>query len=117
MCNSNKSKFLKNQETRGLLSSLGIKSKKSNSFVRSYFVLKYKMNETVNIFLLTGDKFIPKMHLRHPRFIHSACGSFKKNKINKIKKITKAEDSRYIYRKKLFCFQHDMVYGDSKDLE
>ena len=27
MCNSNKSKFLKDQETRGLLSSLGIKSK------------------------------------------------------------------------------------------
>ena len=113
MCNSNKSKFLKDQETRGLLSSLGIKSKKSNS----YFVLKYKMNETINRFLLTGDKFIPKMHLSHPRFIHSACGSFKKIKINKIKEFTKAEDSRYIYRKKLFCFQHDMVYGDSKDLE
>ena len=90
VCNSNKSKFLKDQETRGLLSSLGIKSKKSNSFVRSYFVLKYIMNETINRFLLTGDKFIPKMHLRHPRFIHSACGSFKKNKINKIKEFTKA---------------------------
>ena len=48
------------------------------------------MNETINRFLSTGDKFIPKMHLRHPRFIHSACGSFKKNKINKIKEFTKA---------------------------
>ena len=31
-------------------------------------------------FLLAGDKFIPEMHLRQPRFTYSACGPFTENK-------------------------------------
>ena len=38
------------------------------------------MNEIVNNFLLAGDKFMPKMHLRQPGFTYSACGPFLKNK-------------------------------------
>ena len=38
------------------------------------------MNETVNKFLLAGDKFMPERHLRQPRFTYSACGPFTKNK-------------------------------------
>ena len=38
------------------------------------------MNEIVNKFLLTGDKFMPEMHLRQPGFTCSACGPFAKNK-------------------------------------
>ena len=38
------------------------------------------MNETVNNFLLAGDKFMPEMHLRQPGFTCSACESFTKNK-------------------------------------
>ena len=38
------------------------------------------MNEIVNKFLLAGDKFIPKMHLKQTRFTYSACGPFTKNK-------------------------------------
>ena len=38
------------------------------------------MNEIVNKFLLEGDKFMPEMHLRQPRFTYSACGAFTKNK-------------------------------------
>ena len=38
------------------------------------------MNEIVNKFLLVGDKFMPKIHLRQPGFIYSACGPFKKSK-------------------------------------
>ena len=43
------------------------------------------MNTTVNKLLLTGDKFMPEMHLRQPGFIYSACGPFtkKKEKIQK----------------------------------
>ena len=37
------------------------------------------MNEIVNTFLLAGDKFMPKMHLRQPGFTYSACGPFTKN--------------------------------------
>ena len=38
------------------------------------------MNDIINKFLLTGEKFIPEMHLRQPQFTCSAYGSFTKNK-------------------------------------
>ena len=38
------------------------------------------MNEIVNKFLLTGDKFMPEIHSRNPGFTYSACGQLKKNK-------------------------------------
>ena len=40
------------------------------------------MNEIVNKFLLVGDKFMPKMHLKQRSFTYSACGPFTKNKEN-----------------------------------
>ena len=60
------------------------------------------MNEIVHRFLLTEDKFMPKMHLRKPVFASSASGAFVKNK----KKIKETVDSRYFYQNKLekFCF-------------
>ena len=38
------------------------------------------MNEIVNKLFLTGDKFMPGMHLKQHGFIYSACGSFTKSK-------------------------------------
>ena len=75
------------------------------------------MNEIVNKFLLARDKFMPKMHLRQPGFTNSACRPFIKNK-ERIKKFKETGDSRYIYQNELdkACFQHDMAYGDFKDL-
>ena len=75
------------------------------------------MNEIVNKFLLTGDKFMSKMHLRQPGFICSACGSFTQSK-ERIQKIKETGDSTFIYQNELdkACFQHDMAYGDFKDL-
>ena len=75
------------------------------------------MNEIVNKFILAADKFIPEMLLRKPEFIYSACGPFTRNK-EKIQKFKETEDSRYIYQNELdkACFQHDMAYGDFKDL-
>ena len=60
---------------------------------------------------------MPEMHLRQPGFTYSACGSFTKNK-ERIQKSEETEDSRYIYQNELdkTCFQHDMAYGDFKDL-
>ena len=68
------------------------------------------MNEIVNKFLLTGDKFMPEMHLRQLWFTYSACGPFTKNK-EQIKKFKETGDSRYIYQNELgkACFQHDMA--------
>ena len=34
------------------------------------------MNETVNKFLLAGDKSMSQMHLKQPRFTYNACGQF-----------------------------------------
>ena len=65
--------------------------------------------------MIAGDKFMPEMHLRQPRFTYSACGSFTKRNNKKIKE---TGDSRYIYQKELdkACFQHDMACEDLKDL-
>ena len=38
------------------------------------------MNNVINKFLLAGDKFMPKMHLRQPQFVYSACGPFTRHK-------------------------------------
>ena len=75
------------------------------------------MNEIVNNFLLAGDKFMPEMRLRQPQFFYSACGPFTKNK-DRIRKFKKTGDTSYIYENELdkACFQHDMAYGDFKDL-
>ena len=37
------------------------------------------MNKIINKFLLTGDKFMSKLHLKKPGFIYSACGQFTKH--------------------------------------
>ena len=77
----------------------------------------YKMNNITNKFLLTGDKFMLEMHLRQPQCTYSVCGPFTKNK-KRIQKFKNTGDTKYIYRNELdkACFQHDMAYGDFKDL-
>ena len=75
------------------------------------------MNEIVNKFLLAGDKFMPEMQLKQLGFTYSACGPFTKNK-ERIQKFKETGDTSYIYKNELdkACFQHDMAYGDFKDL-
>ena len=75
------------------------------------------MNEIVNKFLLAGDKFMPEIHLKQPGFTYSACGPFTKNK-ERIQKFKETGDTNYIYKNEIDkpCFQHDMTYGDFKDL-
>ena len=55
------------------------------------------MNEILNRFLLAGDTFMPKMHLKQPEFTYSACRPFTKNK-ERIQKFKETEDTKYIYR-------------------
>ena len=76
------------------------------------------MNEIVNKFLLTGDKFMPERYLKQPWFTYSACEPFTNNK-ERIHKLKETEETNYIYKNKLdkVCFQHDMAYGDFKDLK
>ena len=79
ICDSKKSRFIKNQEAKGILSNLGIRTPLSKlPILGVFFVLNctYKMNEIVNKLLLAGDKFMPVMHLKQPGFTYSACGPF-----------------------------------------
>ena len=75
------------------------------------------MNKVVNKFLLADDKFIPEMHLKQSGFTYSTCGPFTKNK-EIIQKFKETGDTSYIYKNELdkACFQHDMAYGNFKDL-
>ena len=61
-------------------------------------------------FLLTGDRFMPEMHLRQPGFTYSVCGPFNKNK-ERIQKFKETRDTSYNYKNELdkACFQHDMA--------
>ena len=68
MRNSKKSSFIKKQEVSGLLSNLGLKTSLRKIPLLgdiSLFSIRYKMNEIVNQFFLTGVKFMPEIHLRH----------------------------------------------------
>ena len=58
-----------------------------------------------------------EMHLSQPGFTYRVCRPFNKNK-ERIQKFEETGDSRYIYQNEMdkACFQHDMAYGDFKDL-
>ena len=120
ICNSKKSRLIKNQEAKGLLSNLGIRTPLSKVPILgdNLFLMHIKMDEIVNKFLLARDKFMPEMHLKQPGFTYSACGPFTKNK-EQIQKFKETGDTSYIYKNELdrTCFQHDMAYGDFKDLK
>ena len=60
---------------------------------------------------------MPEMHLKQPGFTYGACGPFTKNK-DRIKKFKETGDTSYIYENELdkASFQHNMAYGDFKDI-
>ena len=60
---------------------------------------------------------MPEVHLTQPGFTYSICVSFTEN-TKKWPKNKETGDSRYVYENELdkVCFQHDMAYGDFKDL-
>ena len=75
------------------------------------------MNKIINKFLLTGDKFMPRLHLKQPGFTYSACGPFSKHR-ERIQKFRKTGNLEHLYRNEVdkTCFAHDAAYSDSKDL-
>ena len=79
-CGISKSKLVKEQEAKRLLSNLEIETLLSKIPLLNSTFKVYKTNKLVNKFLLVGDKFMPEMHLKQPGFTYSACGLFTKNK-------------------------------------
>ena len=75
------------------------------------------MNEVVNKYLLTGDRFMPKLHLKQPVFTYSPYGAFMKHR-KRIQKFKGTCDLKYIFKNKLdkACFAHNAAYANSKDL-
>ena len=64
------------------------------------------MNKIINNFLLTGDKFMPELHLKHPEFTYSDCGPFTKH-CERIQKFRETGNLKHLYKneldKALFC--------------
>ena len=75
------------------------------------------MNKIINKFLLTGDKFMPELHLKQPAFTYSACGPFTKDR-ERIQKFRETVNLKHLYRNELDkgCFANNAAYSDSKDL-
>ena len=69
------------------------------------------MNKIINKFLLTGDKFMPELHLKQPGFIYTKPRE-------RIQKFRETGNLKHLYRNELdkACFAHDAAYSDSKDL-
>ena len=67
ICGRKKSRFIIKQEASGTLSSLSLKTP-----LRKFRMLSnhYKMNEIVTKFLLAGEKYMPKTHLKQPRLTY-----------------------------------------------
>ena len=71
MSEDEKSRFVKEQEAKGLSINLGIETPLSKIpllNVLFWSALNIKMNEIVNKFLLVGDRFMPEMHLKQSGF-------------------------------------------------
>ena len=75
------------------------------------------MNKIINKFLLTGNKFMPELHLKQPGFTYSAWGPFTKYH-ERIQKFRETDNLKHLYRNELdkACFAHVAAYVDSKDL-
>ena len=75
------------------------------------------MNKIINKFLFTGDKFIPKLHLKQLGFTYTAGGPFTKH-CKRIRKFIETGSLKHLYRNELdkACFAHDTTYSDRKDL-
>ena len=67
------------------------------------------MNETINKFLLAGDKFMLEMHLKQPGFTYSACGPFTKNK-KRIEKFMQTGNTDFIYKNELIRLAFSMIW-------
>ena len=125
ICGNKKSRFIENQEEKGLLSKLGIKTPLSKVPIigdvllwMQFHQICIKMNQIVKKILLAGNKVMPEIHLKQLEVTYSACGPFTKNK-ERIHKLKESGDTSYIYKQELnkVCFQDDMAYVDFKDLK
>ena len=112
ICGSKKWRYIKNEEAKGLLRNLGIKTPLGKVPILGdilFLRVRIKMNEIVSMFLLVGDKCMPEMHLKQPGFTYSACGPFTKNK-ERLQKFKETGDMNYIYKMNLKRLVFSMIW-------
>ena len=66
---------------------------------------------------MTGNKFMPELHLKQPGFTYVACGLFSKHH-KRVPKFRETGNLKHLYRNELdktFC-AYNAGYSDSKDL-
>ena len=75
------------------------------------------MNKIINKFWLTGEKFIPELHLKQPGFTYSVCRPFTKD-LERILKNREIGNVKCLYRNEFdkTCFAYDAAYSDSNYL-
>ena len=76
-----------------------------------------KTNKISNRFLLTGDKFMPELHLKQPRITDTTLEPFTKHR-KRIQKFRETGNLKHLDRNELrkVCFAHDAAHSDNKDL-
>ena len=86
ICGNEKSRFIKNQEAKELLSNLDLRILLSKVLILGDILFwDYKMNEIVNKILLASDNFMPEMHLRQQGFSYSTCEPLTKKQRKNLK--------------------------------
>ena len=109
VCWIKKSRFIKEQEAKGLLSNLGIKTPSSKiPLLNVLFWMNVNMSGIISKFLLVGDKFMPAMLLKQPGFTYSACGQFTKNK--ELKNLCKLEIQILFIKMNLIKLVFNMIW-------
>ena len=65
--------------------------------------------------MLIGDKFMPNLQSKHPRFTYSGCGPFTKHH-KRSQKFRETSNLKHLYRNELgkACFAYDTAYCEIK---
>ena len=96
-----------------LISNCAVCGRKKTTVIKNKELLndQFQVNKIINKFLLTGDKFMPELHLKQPGFIYTKPRE-------RIQKFRETGNLKHLYRNELdkACFAHDAAYSESKDL-
>ena len=102
-----------------LLSNCDVCGKQKSTFIKNIELSndQYEMNKIINKYIQSGDKCMPELHLKQPRFTYGACGPFTKHQ-ERTQKFRETSNLKHLYRNELdkACFAHDAGYSESKKL-
>ena len=99
--NENSSARKTKQNILILLSNCAVCGKKKSTFIKKKelhnFNDWFKMNKVIKKRLLTGDKVMPELHLKQPRFTYNACGPITTHR-ERIQTFREIGNLKHLYR-------------------